>query len=95
MIELEIQRFLKSMNSEIFYKIVRISDLTEQEHKNVELCDRNRSLENAIIKLKTRIEMLTAKIREKDDRIAKQTVELERLRPQLEGRDQLIGLLKD
>lgn len=33
MIELEIQRFLKSMNSEIFYKIVRISDLTEQEHK--------------------------------------------------------------
>lgn len=83
---------IKGLNST---KMELRAKVTEQEHKNVELCDRNRSLENAIIKLKTRIEMLTAKIREKDDRIAKQTVELERLRPQLEGRDQLIGLLRD
>lgn len=33
MLELEIQRFLKSMNSEILYKIVRISNLSEQEYK--------------------------------------------------------------
>lgn len=30
---LEVQRILKMMNSEILYKIFRISDLTDQEYK--------------------------------------------------------------
>lgn len=30
---LEVQRILKMMNSEMLYKLLRISDLTEQEYK--------------------------------------------------------------
>ena len=69
--------------------------VTETEHQNVELCDRNRTLENAVIKLKTRIEILASKLKERDEKISMQAAEIERLKPQLEGRNQLLGLLKD
>ena len=68
---------------------------TGAEHQNVELYDRNRLLENAIIKLKTRIEMLATKLHEKDEIIDEQSKELEKLRPQLEGKEQLLDLLRD
>ena len=68
---------------------------TGAEHQNVELYDRNRLLENAIIKLKTRIEMLATKLHEKDEIIDEQSKELEKLRPQLEGKEQLLNLLRD
>ena len=80
---------LKNDGSEMQGKI------TEFENTNVELSDRNRALENAVIKLKTRIEMLTTKLQEKEQEIIEQANELEGLRPQLEGKEQLLGLLRD
>ncbi len=69
--------------------------ITGFEHQNVELSDRNRTLENAVIKLKTRVESLAAKLHEKDEIIDEQARELEGLRPQLEGKEQLLSLLRD
>lgn len=68
---------------------------TASEHRNVELSDRNRVLENAIIKLKTRTEMLASKLHEKEEVIEKQKQELKELREQSAGKAQLLSLLRD
>ena len=69
--------------------------VTAVEHHNVELSDRSRTLENAVIKLKTRIEMLASKIHEKDEVIDRQSKELKDLREQSAGKAQLLSLLRD
>lgn len=69
--------------------------VTAVEHHNVELSDRSRTLENAVIKLKTRIEMLASKIHEKDEVIDSQSKELKDLREQSAGKAQLLSLLRD
>ena len=69
--------------------------VTAVEHHNVELSDRSRTLENAVIKLKTRIEMLASKLHEKDEVIERQTKELKDLREQSAGKAQLLSLLRD
>ena len=69
--------------------------ITAVEHHNVELSDRSRTLENAVIKLKTRIEMLASKLHEKDEVIESQTKELKDLREQSAGKAQLLSLLRD
>lgn len=68
---------------------------TAVEHQNVELSDRNRTLENGVVKLKTRIEMLASKLHEKDEIIESQNRELKELRRQFEGKEQLMSLLRD
>lgn len=68
---------------------------TAVEHQNVELSDRNRTLENGVVKLKTRIEMLASKLHEKDEIIESQNRELKELRRQSEGKAQLMSLLRD
>ena len=69
--------------------------VTAVEHHNVELSDRSRTLENAVVKLKTRIEMLASKLHEKDEVIERQTKELKDLREQSAGKAQLLSLLRD
>lgn len=69
--------------------------VTAVEHHNVELSDRSRTLENAVIKLKTRIEMLASKLHEKDEVIDRQSKELKELREQSAGKAQLLSLLRD
>lgn len=65
------------------------------ERQIVELSDRNRTLENAVVKLKTRIEMLASKNQEKDRLIDDQGKEIQKLKAQSAGKQQLISLLRD